>query len=378
MVAIDNVDNFCKSPARKVELIDGRDIPLVLTTVLSAVTNCDPAKANGGATAFVGGNPDDIFGFDFAWFNGGLPIAVTATALYSGVSISDVAAGTYSVRATNRISGCAGEASAVINQILEEIPDPDIVVVSNVTSCVLDNGILSASVGGNTEDYIFNWYVGAAVASTIDFYGELVDSLAVGTYTVTATSRITGCTTGPDTDQIIKEQIFPDFDFKIVPASCEGDNGFASLVMLSNVPIQTIEWNVNGGLVAGPNLENIGAGTYTVTATSELGCATTKDLTIGTEIRPYNGVSRNGDGRNEIFNIACIENFPGNNVKIFNRAGTLVYEGDGYNNVDIYFDGKSNRGVSPMGILLPDGTYFYVIDKRDGSKPLAGYLEIVK
>jgi gliding motility-associated-like protein len=131
-------------------------------------------------------------------------------------------------------------------------------------------------------------------------------------------------------------------------------------------------------LVAGPNLENIGAGSYTVTATSELGCATTKDLTVGTEIRPYNGVSRNGDGRNEIFNIACIENFPGNNVKIFNRAGTLVYEGDGYNNVDIYFDGKSNRGVSPMGILLPDGTYFYVIDKRDGSKPLAGYLEIVK
>jgi gliding motility-associated-like protein len=81
---------------------------------------------------------------------------------------------------------------------------------------------------------------------------------------------------------------------------------------------------------------------------------------------------------NDIFNIACIENFPNNNVKIYNRAGTMVYEGEGYNNVDIYFDGKSNRGVSPMGLQLPDGTYFYVIDKRDGSKPLAGYLELVK
>jgi hypothetical protein len=30
-----------------------------------------------------------------------------------------------------------------------------------------------------------------------------------------------------------------------------------------------------------------------------------------------------------------------------------------------------------MGNNLPDGTYFYVIDKRNGSKPLAGYLEIV-
>jgi hypothetical protein len=30
-----------------------------------------------------------------------------------------------------------------------------------------------------------------------------------------------------------------------------------------------------------------------------------------------------------------------------------------------------------MGNQLPDGTYFYIVDKRDGSKPVAGYLEIV-
>jgi large repetitive protein len=65
-------------------------------------------------------------------------------------------------------------------------------------------------------------------------------------------------------------------------------------------------------------------------------------------------------------------------VKIYNRAGTMVYEGFGYNNIDVKFDGKSNKGLSPMGVNLPDGTYFYIVDKRDGSKPLAGYLEIVK
>jgi hypothetical protein len=55
----------------------------------------------------------------------------------------------------------------------------------------------------------------------------------------------------------------------------------------------------------------------------------------------------------------------------------LVYEAHGYDNIDIFFDGRSNRGISVMGTNLPDGTYFYVIDKQDGSKPLAGYLEIV-
>jgi hypothetical protein len=64
-------------------------------------------------------------------------------------------------------------------------------------------------------------------------------------------------------------------------------------------------------------------------------------------------------------------------VKVFNRAGTLVYEAVGYDNDNILFDGLSNRGISPMGKNVPDGTYFYIIDKRDGSKPLAGYLEIV-
>ena len=88
-------------------------------------------------------------------------------------------------------------------------------------------------------------------------------------------------------------------------------------------------------------------------------------------------MSRNGDGQNDIFHIDCIDLFPSNFVKIFNRAGTLVYEAEGYNNIDIYFDGKSNKGISLIGSNLPDGTYFYVIDKRDGSKPVAGYLEIV-
>lgn len=377
MVAVDKSNAFCASSPQTVEITDEREEPKVTTTILSPVTNCDVLKANGGVSAGVEGFTDglDIATHEFEWFSG--PTA-TGAVLFAGPTMTGLAIGTYTVLATNRITECTGTATATIIQVLQPIPNPTIVVVQNVTSCVTDNGILSASVNGNTADYIFDWYEGSGVNGDIDYNGELIDSLAVGSYTVTATSRITGCTTGPDTDAIIEENVFPDFEFKIIPASCEADNGFASLVMASNVPIERIEWHANGTTVIGPNLENIGAGTYDVTVISDLGCETRKEVTIGTEIRPYNGVSRNGDGRNEIFNISCIENFPGNNVKIFNRAGTMVYEGEGYNNVDIYFDGKSNRGVSPMGLQLPDGTYWYVIDKRDGSKPLAGYLELVK
>jgi hypothetical protein len=64
-------------------------------------------------------------------------------------------------------------------------------------------------------------------------------------------------------------------------------------------------------------------------------------------------------------------------VKIFNRAGSLVFEASGYDNEDIYFDGISNRGINILGNDLPDGTYFYIINKGDGSEPKTGYLELL-
>ncbi len=372
MIATDLADAFCQSQPQSVSLVDEKIIPVATAGQTHPVTNCDPAKANGSATASVDG---DIINYTFDWYAGTL---ASGPILLSGPEINNLSAGNYTVVATHRITGCAGSAIVAITENIVPLPTPDIEVLSNITSCVFNNGALSASVEGNTSDYIFNWYIGNAVKASIDFTGEVIDSLAAGSYTVTATSRLTGCTTGPDTDVIVEDYIFPEFDFRVIPATCEASNGVASLVMLSNVPIESIVWNANGTLVASTNLTNIPAGSYEVTVTSQLGCSTTRTVDIGTEIRPFNGVSRNGDGRNELFVIQCIENFPGNNVKIFNRAGTLVFEMDGYNNVDTYFDGKSNRGISPFGNGLPDGTYFYIIDKRDGSKPIAGYLELVR
>ena len=45
---------------------------------------------------------------------------------------------------------------------------------------------------------------------------------------------------------------------------------------------------------------------------------------------------------------------------------------------EIFFEGVANKGVSILGDKLPDGTYFYIIDKGDGSKRLSGYLELLR
>ena len=92
-------------------------------------------------------------------------------------------------------------------------------------------------------------------------------------------------------------------------------------------------------------------------------------------------VTSNQDGLNDYFKIAGIENFPDNNVKIFNRGGILVFEVDNYGNnanSDNVFKGFSDGRITiNKDFGLPFGTYFYVIEfygENPGRKTYSGYL----
>ena len=364
------------------ELKDARQFPVVDIDEIAPVTNCDPLRPNGVARVTAN---NTFSGFTFDWYEGA---TATGTLVYSGPEYGElkVKPQQYTVRATNVTSGCFTDMTTDIEDGTVPIPAATIEVLSHVTSCLTDNGSLAAYVGEdrNTASYIFHWYDGTVENPPADNIGETYNNRPVGEYSVTATSVVTGCKSPLVTEEIRNEQLFPNFDFVIQNSTCDQEDGFASMILLTEVPIENIEWfelspePSNGPINEGPNLTNAGAGVYEIVATTFLGCETTKQIEIKPDIRPYNGISRNNDGRNEHFQIDCIQNFPSNVVRVFNRAGTLVYEGENYDNTNTLFDGKSNRGISPMGVNLPDGTYYYIVDKRDGTKPIAGYLEIVQ
>ncbi|NMH88454.1 PKD domain-containing protein [Flavivirga algicola] len=93
-------------------------------------------------------------------------------------------------------------------------------------------------------------------------------------------------------------------------------------------------------------------------------------------LRIYNEFSPNGNGKNEVFYIDCIANYPNNKLQIFNRWGNLVYYKEGYENS---FDGVSNgRAVLNKNEKLPVGTYYYILDLGDGMEPRSGWLYIVR
>lgn len=85
-------------------------------------------------------------------------------------------------------------------------------------------------------------------------------------------------------------------------------------------------------------------------------------------------ITRNGDQLNDHLRIENITAYPNNRVLIFNRWGNKVWETMGYENdtVEKRFEGIGNTA----SVALPDGTYFYVINKGDGSATVKGFLTL--
>jgi len=92
---------------------------------------------------------------------------------------------------------------------------------------------------------------------------------------------------------------------------------------------------------------------------------------ISREIKVYNVVTPNGDGRHDFLQIDNIAEYPNNKVSIFNRLGNKVFEIDQYNNSSNIFEGTSSNGEE-----LISGNYYYVIDKGNGEKRISGFILI--
>jgi gliding motility-associated-like protein len=75
----------------------------------------------------------------------------------------------------------------------------------------------------------------------------------------------------------------------------------------------------------------------------------------------HNVITPNGDGLNDAWIIDGIEEFPDNNILIFNRWGDKVRSFQHYDNTTTVWKGEDNKGKH-----LPDGTYYYILTINNG------------
>jgi gliding motility-associated-like protein len=81
-----------------------------------------------------------------------------------------------------------------------------------------------------------------------------------------------------------------------------------------------------------------------------------------------NAFTPNNDGYNDFFEIKGIQDFPDNEITIFNRWGLVVYSTENYFNT---WDGRDNNGN-----MLSDGTYFAVLKLRSINKFYKTYIDL--
>ncbi len=88
------------------------------------------------------------------------------------------------------------------------------------------------------------------------------------------------------------------------------------------------------------------------------------------------GFSPNGDNVNDYFVITNLDELKTNlELTVYNLWGGKVYYSSKYKND---WDGKPTLGISLGDGPVPDGTYYYVADPHDGSKPMIRFITIKK
>jgi gliding motility-associated-like protein len=110
---------------------------------------------------------------------------------------------------------------------------------------------------------------------------------------------------------------------------------------------------------------------YKLTVTTTDGCTAHDEIFVKVLKKPVivNAFTPNGDGINDTWTIKYLDTYPGNTVDIYNRQGEKVYSSAGYASP---WDGRFK------GNVLPTGTYYYIINPKNGRKVISGNVTIIK
>lgn len=93
------------------------------------------------------------------------------------------------------------------------------------------------------------------------------------------------------------------------------------------------------------------------------------------EIQISKLVTPDGDGFNDFWKIINLENYPDNHVTIFDRWGSVLYKASRYDNQSVIWGGTNKNNN-----LVPNGTYFYVLEVTYGRQKIRkeGFIEVLQ
>jgi gliding motility-associated-like protein len=262
----------------------------------------------------------------------------------------------------NSVASCSNIKDAIVTQIVN--PVVTLVPVNDI--CQGANPIqLTADTKGFKGTGV---YGGPGVSPTGIFNPAIAGP---GTATVNYTFTSNGCSY--TTSKQINVIADPTVTVDAVVNMLEGDP--ITLKASATGNSLTYKWTPSTGLnhdnILNPVVNAIDNTTYTLTVTSADNCTAQASvkLLVKKKLVIPNAFTPNGDGINDTWKIKYIENYPGCTVDIFNRFGEKLYSSVNYM---VEWDGTYK------GSYLPAGTYYYIIDPKNGRTTVSGSVTIIR
>ncbi len=278
--------------------------------------------------------------------------------IINSVTLAD--AGTYTVQAMSD-SGCTTSVQTVVTVVQPIVP----VVSNSVAVCAGTPVQLSAS-GGQS----YKWTPSTGLDNDA-IPNPVATPPQTTTYNVTITSGSCSDNTKSVTVTVNQNPVADAGGDKILfegqSATLNGSVTGDNIVSYSWTPATFLNDPTSLTPIATPT-DDI---TYTLTAVSQTCGASTSSVFVRVykKITIPNTFSPNNDGVNDTWNIDALVTYPDCSVLIYNRWGQSVYQGTGYAKP---WDGTLN------GSPLPQGTYYFVIDLKNNTPKLTGWVLIVR
>ncbi|PAW93209.1 hypothetical protein CKK33_06745 [Mucilaginibacter sp. MD40] len=216
----------------------------------------------------------------------------------------------------------------------------------------------------------YKW-VPAAGLSDPDIANPVATPLINTHYTVTVTNA-QGCTGNAGVDIVVKP--LPEAGAGSNKVIFEGQS--VRLNGAAGGSVGNYSWSPASSLDDPYSLTPLASPTDDVTYTLTVNSANNCDLaTSQVFVRVYkkivvpNSFSPNNDGINDLWNIEALITYPESELSVYDRNGQRIFFSRGYGKP---WDGRRN------GADLPAGTYYYVIDLKNGTSQLKGWVLIVR
>lgn len=337
-------DNNCEA-SDTVEVVMIPEISLMVQATDSLCIGDNSGTATVAATGGVGG-------YSYSWNTN--PIQTSATA-------NNLSSGSYDITVTDQ-ANCEANVSISI----DNYPEVEVYAGENDTICVGDETTLTATGGA-----YFEWNT-----------GELTEEITVSPVSsfeyIVSTTNVNGCT-GFDSVWVLVETV-PDV------LLAELDSSYCIVV-----PPFQVNGTPPGGEFLGPGVsqngmfdpEAAGPGLHTlIYRYAEFGeCYGEATLDVFVDEDGCNVITPNvfnpsstHDGstdfcgnvpQNNVFNLPCLEWYPGNRVRIFDRWGRKHYDVADYHLKP--WDGGNQS----------DGVYYYILELID-EDPIKGFFHLVR